>query len=155
MPSPLTSSPHCQVLACHKATRGPFPKWMLDAHPIAQMFVASSGAFYEVDPPRVNSGVYLIRARPDATLRALLRAHVGDAFGCEPGKPIDQFIAFTEHLLTIDPTERPTAAAAYDSAYVRALQRSAVMDATSLATAVPETPSQAETLQMASPQAPW
>ena len=106
------------VLAAHKATRGPFPPWMMEgalgsmhfigAQDGAKMPFWSAGDLYEVDPPANPPGTYLLYAEPNTTLRSLLalRTHA-DVFG-----NVASFGHFAETLLTLDPNVRPTAAEA-------------------------------------------
>jgi len=96
------------VLAAQKAARGSFPQWMLSPSPLVAMFFTPSGYSYEVDPTRGPAGVYVLRSTPGSSLSAMLEARADPAiFGDLPA-----FTAFVEALLTIDPNERPTAAAA-------------------------------------------
>jgi len=114
-PFQFTSS--ALVLAAQKATMGPFPGWMLDAHPIAQMFFTASSCVYEVDPPRMPPGTYLLRSTPDASLSSLLRARVNAAIF---GEALPGVTSFLESLLTIDPNERPSATGAVQHAWLAA-----------------------------------
>ena len=102
------------VLAAQKATRGPFPDWMLSKHPIAQMFFSPSGSVYEVDPHRMPQGTYLIRSAQESDLRTLMKSMLEpDVFG-----DVDGFIAALEQLLTIDPNARPGTAECLRSPFV-------------------------------------
>jgi len=95
------------VLAAHKATRGPFPPWMMEG-PLGSIYFSGSGYVYEVDPPATAPGTYLLRAEPNTTLVELLAQHLDPAiFG-----DVLSFSHFAETLLTLDPNVRPTAAEA-------------------------------------------
>ena len=95
------------VLAAHKATRGPFPPWMMEG-PLGSIYFSGSGYVYEVDPPATAPGTYLLRSEPNMTLPELLAQHLDPAiFG-----DVLSFSNFAETLLTIDPNVRPTAAEA-------------------------------------------
>ena len=119
------------VLAAHKATRGPFPPWMMEGALGSMHFIGaqdgaighthftcaqdgaqtpfwSAGDLYEVDPPANPPGTYLLYAEPNTTLRSLLALRVhADVFG-----DVASFSHFAETLLTLDPDVRPTAAEA-------------------------------------------
>ena len=43
------------VLAAHKATRGPFPPWMMEG-PLGSIYFSGSGSVYEVDPRAAAPG---------------------------------------------------------------------------------------------------
>jgi len=95
------------VLAAHKATRGPFPPWMMEG-PLGSIYFSSSGCVYEVDPPAIAPGTYLLRSEPNTTLHELLAQHLDPSiFG-----DVLSFSLFAETLLTLDPNVRPTAAEA-------------------------------------------
>ena len=99
------------VLAAQRAMRGPFPARML-ACPLAPMFLTTAGVPYEVDPKGAPKGVYFVESLPDSSLRAVLTRQMvlgQEAFGASH---VDRCISFVESLLTLDPEERPTAAAA-------------------------------------------
>jgi len=99
------------VLAAQRAMRGPFPARML-ACPLAPMFLTTAGVPYEVDPKGVPKGVYFVESLPESSLRAVLTRQMvpgQEAFGASH---VDRCISFVESLLTLDPEERPTAAAA-------------------------------------------
>jgi serine/threonine protein kinase len=96
------------VLAAIKATCGPFPQWMLQQSPLSRAFFTESGCTFEIDPPQMPRGTYLIRSVNGSSVRNVLHVHVNaDIFG-----DLDAFKAFLEMLLTIDPRERPDAASA-------------------------------------------
>ena len=95
------------VLAAHKATRGPFPPWMMEG-PLGSIYFSGSGYVYEVDPPATAPGTYLLRSEPNMTLLELLAQHLDPSiFG-----DVLSFSLFAETLLTLDPNVRPTAAEA-------------------------------------------
>ena len=95
------------VLAAHKATRGPFPPWMMEG-PLGSIYFSGSGYVYEVDPPATAPGTYLLRSEPNMTLPELLAQHLDPSiFG-----DVLSFSLFAETLLTLDPNVRPTAAEA-------------------------------------------
>mgnify|MGYP000874235393 FL=1 len=95
------------VLAAHKATRGPFPPWMMEG-PLGSIYFSGSGSVYEVDPRAAAPGAYLLRAELNTTLHELLAQQLDPAiFG-----DVVSFSNFAETLLTIDPDRRPTAAEA-------------------------------------------
>jgi len=103
------------VLAAIKATRGNIPTWMLEAHPIAQMFFSASACAYEVDPLRMPPGTYLIRSAPHTELRTILTQRLDPAsFG-----NVGIFVTFLEQLLTVDPKERPDADACMESPFLK------------------------------------
>ena len=95
------------VLAAHKATRGPFPPWMMEG-PLGSIYFSGSGCVYEVDPRAAAPGAYLLRAEPNTTLPDLLAQQLDPAiFG-----DVVSFSNFAKTLLTVDPDVRPTAAEA-------------------------------------------
>jgi len=95
------------VLAAHKATRGPFPPWMMEG-PLGSIYFSGSGCVYEVDPRAAAPGAYLLRAEPNTTLAELLAQQLDPAIFGE----VVSFSNFAETLLTIDTDGRPTAAEA-------------------------------------------
>ena len=105
------------VLAAQRAMRGPFPVRML-ACPLAPMYMTTAGVPYEVDPKGSPKGVYFVESLPDSSLRAVLTRQMApgqEAFGVSH---VNRCISFVESLLTLDPEERPTAAAALHSPFL-------------------------------------
>ena len=100
--------PSCElVLGAQMAACGPFPSWMLTASPLAEMFFSSAGYVYEVDPPTLTAGVYLLRTTPNSSLESMLDARADPVIF---GEPLIMLKLFLSSLLTIDPSVRPTAA---------------------------------------------
>jgi len=123
------------VLAAQKAMRGPFSPRML-ACPLAPMFLTTAGVPYEVDPKGVPKGVYLIESLPDSSLRAVLTRQIApsrEAFGASH---VDGCISFVQSLLTLDPVERPTAAAALRSPFLEPLANTRASSGASTLTSV-------------------
>jgi len=118
---PLYQFPSAElVLAAHKATRGAFPPAMLE-HQAASMFFTQSGSAFEVDPPNMPPGTYLIRSSQEASLRSLLTQAIAPCvdFGLEPGSPDFHNMAdLLEGLLTLDPSCRLSATAALSHPFV-------------------------------------
>jgi len=116
----LFQFPTCElVLAAQKAARGAFPRHMLEAHPIAQMFFSESGCVYEVDPRGMAAGVYLLRSSPNAPLSSMLSARINPALFGEAPPGVTSFL---EALLTIDPDERLSAADAIQHEWMAAFR---------------------------------
>jgi len=88
------------VLAAHVAVLGAMPSYMVRRQPeTARMFFTSSGTAYQVDPPGMRCGSYLLYPREHSGLARLIEKNLDD-----PG-----FISLLAALLTIDPSKRPTA----------------------------------------------
>lgn len=114
------------VLAAQRAVLGPLPAWMVQANPaVAQTVLTASGTAYEIDPPGMPAGAYLVRPTSgggagggpvDVSLGALLGARLDPAvFG-----DVEGFVGLLESLLALDPTQRPTAAQASSHAWLAA-----------------------------------
>ena len=99
------------MLGAQRALLGGFPQWMLQHDPIAQMFFTQNGEAYEVNPPGLIEGVYLLLPAPDSSLTSMIEACVDTA---RFGGDLTGFITFLRALLTLDPFQRPTAAAALE-----------------------------------------
>jgi len=98
------------VLATHIAVLGPMPQYMMQhTAELADMFFADNGLPYQIDPPGMRKGAYILQPLPNKKLPHLLADIMKpDLFGGE----IDGFVDHVCKLLTIDPHHRPTATAA-------------------------------------------
>jgi len=123
------------VLAAQRAMRGPFSARML-ACPLAPMFLTAAGVPYDVDPEGMPKGVYFVESLPNSSLRAVLTRQIApsrEAFGASH---VDRCISFVESLLTLDPVERPTAAAALRSPFLEPLANNSASSSSSTLTSV-------------------
>jgi len=101
------------VLAAQRAACGPFPLWMT-ASPLADLFFTTSGIIYEVDPPNMTAGIYLLRDSPNSSLSSMIDARVDPTVFGE----VLSFKSFLQSLLTIDPNNRLTASDAIEHVWL-------------------------------------
>jgi len=99
-----------EVLAAHIATIGPMPQYMrLHSEELANMFLAEDGLAYNIDPPGMPAGAYVLQPMPNQKLpRLIMDAANPKLFGGD----LDSFIDHVSKMLTLDPQHRPTAAMA-------------------------------------------
>jgi len=107
------------VLAAQIAVLGPIPTHMTDMAPeLVSQFLTSNGRAYQVDPPGMARGVYVLQPLAKKTLAHLL----GDAvnvpiFGGQ--ERFNAFFSFLSSLLSIDPAHRSSATQASQHAWLQ------------------------------------
>ena len=111
------------VLAGHTALCGPIPEWMAVQGPLSTMLLASpvNRVSYEIDPPGVPSGAYLLHRAQNASLHSLLVEAIAHAPAEHAAEYADHegLCAFLGMLLTVDPRQRPSAAEARQHPWLR------------------------------------
>ena len=97
------------VLAAQMAVLGPIPDYMrLHAPGLANMFITAGGHAYEVDPPQMTKGVYMLQPLPRRSLEHLLiEAMTPELFAASE---LNGFVNLVSQMLILDPGHRTTAA---------------------------------------------
>jgi len=96
------------VLAAQVAALGALPTYMVQESPqLASRVLTENGSLFEIDPPDMPSGAYILQPLPQRQLATLIRQEVTPTLF---GGDLDGFIDHMQEMLAIDPNLRPTAA---------------------------------------------
>jgi len=96
------------VLAAQVAALGAIPTYMVQMSPqLASRVLTENGSLFEIDPPDMPSGAYILQPLPQRQLATLIRQAVTPTLF---GGDLDGFIDHMQAMLAINPSLRPTAA---------------------------------------------
>ena len=97
------------VLAAQMAVFGPMPDHMrLHSPGLANMLITARGHAYEVDPPQMDSGVYMLQSLPRRSLEQLLIEEMTPELFTT--SKLNGFVDLVSQMLVLDPAHRTTAA---------------------------------------------
>jgi len=97
------------VLAAQMAVLGPLPEYMrLHSPGLANMFITAGGHAYEVDPPQMTIGVYMLQPLPLRSLEHLLIEEMTPELFA--ASELNGFVNLVSQMLVLDPAHRTTTA---------------------------------------------